>query len=157
MVESSAIQMSLSRLIFTTWVWELSVCVCVLSRMLFRSSLWKEHKMPSVKPYSVRNAMATPTKRLTHAVEADIKSVCVSFVYLKAKSRGPTTREKARATGPWTQLIISHASRPVPNHERKRIQVCGKRRVLFTFLLQSPTDIKRIPAGKRGDNFQLYW
>lgn len=80
-VESSALQqLSLSRLIFTTTVGLGSVCLCVLcvlSSMLFRSSLWREHKMSSVNPHSVRNAMATPTERQAHAREADIKCVCV--------------------------------------------------------------------------------
>lgn len=77
--ESSSLQqLSLSRLIFTTTVGLGSVCLCVLcvlSRMLFRSSLWREHKMSSVNPHSVRNAMATPTER--HMQGRQILSVCV--------------------------------------------------------------------------------
>lgn len=102
MAESSAQQLSLSRLIFTTAVGLGSVCLCVLcvlSRMLFRSSLWREHKMSSVNPHSERNAMATPTVRQMHAREADIKRVCVcvsSIVNVKAKSRGPNKRKSKR-------------------------------------------------------------
>lgn len=105
------------------WVWEVCVCVCCCAFCPGCSSgaLCEENTRWSVNPHSVRNAMVTPTERQTHAREADIKCVCVGTAALcmwKLNQGDPTTREKARAISPFTQLIICHACMPVQKHEQ---------------------------------------